>query len=72
MTELTTRAATGSSASGGAAGPDKITKVSPDEAAALFADARRVVIVPGTGWRCPTHIIRSGTSPTSSSRGGSR
>jgi ferredoxin-NADP reductase len=49
MTELTTRGATGSPASAHAAGPDKIKKASPDEAAALFADARRVVIVPGYG-----------------------
>ncbi len=32
-----------------AAGPDSIKKVSPDEAAAMFTGARRVVIVPGYG-----------------------
>jgi ferredoxin-NADP reductase len=30
-------------------GPEKIRKASPDEAAAVFTDARRVVIVPGYG-----------------------
>ncbi len=68
MTELTTRAATGSSVSVEAASSDKIKKVSPDEAAALFADARRVVIVPGYGMalshahhtvRDLTHVLES-------------
>lgn len=68
MTELTTRAETGSSAPAGAAGPDKIKKATPDEAAALFGDARRVVIVPGYGMalshahhtvRDLTHVLES-------------
>lgn len=36
-------------ASNQTAGQDRIKRVSPDEAAALFGDARRVVIVPGYG-----------------------
>lgn len=67
MNELTTRAATGP-ASGDAAGPDRIKKATPDEAAALFGDARRVVIVPGYGMalshahhtvRDLTHVLES-------------
>jgi ferredoxin-NADP reductase len=49
MTELTTLGATRLAVSGDLASPDKIKKASPDEAAALFAGARRVVIVPGYG-----------------------
>ena len=48
MTQPTTDAFTGP-VSSEAAGLDRIKKVSPDEAAALFANARRVVIVPGYG-----------------------
>jgi ferredoxin-NADP reductase len=56
------------SVSGDLAGPDKIRKASPDEAAALFANARRVVIVPGYGLalshahhtvRDLTHVLES-------------
>ena len=48
MTRPTTETPTGR-VSGEAAGRDRIKSVSPDEAAALFGDARRVVIVPGYG-----------------------
>lgn len=66
MTQPTTDALQHGASAG--ASPERIRKASPDEAAAMFADARRVVIVPGYGMalshshhtvRDLTHVLES-------------